>query len=303
MSVRCPGVVPALLTAAVAAVCAGPAAGQTSEPDLTFIPDAGVRIEQASNPSAGVDPSGSVYLYYGNRATRRPEVSISADGLTFPAGSHPTNWANDPRSTRMPDGTWRRYLWDPRAGGLASESSRDGLTFRRDEGVRYRLHESDNGEMGIYDAFSDTSGGVVLLYLGDLHGTNNLRRAYSTDNGSTFTFERGDVLGDGSGGGGPNSFVDTKLILLPDGRRRLVCMRQMVIYSFVTADEGRTFTREAGTRLRPSDFTEFDVTGLYDPSVVRLPDGRYRMYVAATIADGTRGGRPVIVSATTLEGP
>ena len=38
---------------------------------------------------------------------------------------------------------------------------------------------------------------------------------------------------------------------------------------------------------------------LNDPTLVRLPDGRYRIYVATQIESAAGGARPVIVSATT----
>ncbi|MBI2957408.1 MAG: exo-alpha-sialidase [Chloroflexi bacterium] len=204
----------------------------------------------------------------------------------------------------LPDGTYRSYIWEPRAGGLVSETSRDGVSFSPDAGVRYALQPDDKGQMGVYDLFVDRSGGVVLLYIGDMFGLNNIRRAYSKDNGWTFTFDRGNILGDATFGGGGRSFVDQKAIVLSDGRIRLFTMKAGTLFSFISADDGRTFSQE-NFQLRPQDFKEQRLVSLHDPQPVRLPDGRYRIYVTGIVDDGRpagqsdRNAKQVIVSATT----
>ena len=277
--------------------------GPVAADDLRFVPDPGIRVELASNPEAGVDLTGLVYLYYEEQAApgagERARVALSVDGLDFQPGSVPTDRANDPRRVRMPDGSWRLYQL-PREATLTSSHSVDGLQFTAEPGTRYAAAPEDNGELGIYELFADSAGGVVMLYLGDLHGLNNTRRAYSTDGGLSFRFERGDVLGDATLGGGGRSFVDITTNPLPDGRRRLFAMQGgQGIYSFVTADEGVTFTLEPGARVSKSDWTEFQVVGLFDPTVVLLPDGRYRMYVCGQIDEPGSRSRSVILSATT----
>src|SRR5262249_25971716 len=151
--------------------------------------------------------------------------------------------------------------------------------------VRYSPQPGDRGMIGVYDHFVDSAGGVVLLYIGDMFGRNNIRRAYSPpgDNGLNFRFERGNLLGDDDAGGGGNSYVDQKSIRLADGRVRLFTMKQGSIYSFISDDEGKTFRLEPGIRLQPASFPDVPVKSLHDPWVVRLPDGRYRMYVCASV--------------------
>lgn len=267
--------------------------------ELIFVPDAGIRMDYATNALPGVDPSGSIYLYYNDQRSRRELLSISTDGLTFPPGTQPTTSANDPRRTQLPDGTWRKYQFDLQRKELRSQFSTDGLTFRPEEGVRYLPQPADHNTFGVYDTFTETGGRVTLLYLGDLMGLNNVRQASSTDNGQTFVFERDNILGDATAGGGPNSYVDQKSIQLPDGRRRLFVMKKGSIYSFLRATDTAVFSLEQGTRLSPSDFTDLSLVSLHDPLVVRLPDGRYRMYVAGVVANGNE--RQVIVSATTTQ--
>jgi len=281
-----------------------PAAALT--PELVFVPDVGFRVENAVLPAPSVDGSGVVYLFYeepgppGKPGTRM--VAAAADGLTFANARQPTaqDLAHHPFTVRLPDGAWRRYLCDQRTAEMKSESSTDGVTYWLDAGVRYQAQPGDHGTIGVYDVYVDPAGGVVLLYVGDMYGVNNVRRAYSPpgDNGWTFAFEDDNVLGDAGAGGTVHSFVDQKSILLPDGRRRLFVMKQGTLYSFISAD-GKTYAPEPGTRLAPRDFTGFTVITLHDPVVVRLPDGRYRMYVAARLAGSEF--RWAIVSATTAK--
>lgn len=275
-----------------------PVPPSSSSGDLTFIPDPGLRIDNASNASVGIDPStGTIYLYYFDRTANRNKIATAEDGLNFGEGVEATTYAFDSHNVPLPDGTWRRYLYDNRSGQMTSMSSTDGIRFTPEQGVRYAPQENDKGTLGVYDFHVTASGTVVMVYLADLPGLNNLRRAVSTDNGWTFTFDRADLLGDAALGGGSNSFVDPKLIALPDGRVRLIAMKQGSIYSFIADDNLETFTQEPGARLSPADFTEFSVGAFFDPVVVRLPDGRYRMFMTAGFADGQE--HQALVSATT----
>ncbi len=279
---------------------ASPVVASTVASDLLFVPDAGFRKESASIPRAGADAFGTVYLYYTDNVTNQNMVATAADGLNFGVSTvaNPccTGHANDSRRTQLPDGTWRFYSFDESLGVMTSSKSTDGILFQQETGIRYTPVAADHGWIGVFDAFTLGSR-VILLYLGDKFGLNNLRRAVSTDSGVTFTFDTADVLGDAVLGGGNNSYVDPKTILLPDGRRRLFVMRRGAeIDSFISSDGGLTFTLETGTRLKLSDFTSVTINSLNDPSVVRLADGRYRMYVAGLV---TGTNKFSIISATT----
>lgn len=268
-----------------------------ADASLTFTFDSGLRLEHATNPQPGIDPAtGETWLYYVDRRMNREMVAKSADGLTFGPPAEPRgSWKNDPRNTRMPNGTWRRYSWDMRTSQFTSSVSTDGASFAPEPGIRYTPQSRDNGTMGVYDVFSDTQGGVVLLYIGDMFGLNNVRRAHSRDGGLNFTWDRSNILGDETAGGGPNSYVDQKSIRLPDGRIRLFTMKQNTIHSFLSIDDGYSFQLEPGPRLERSAFEGATLRSLNDPVVVRLADGRYRMYVAALRSDDVW----VVVSATT----
>jgi hypothetical protein len=72
------------------------------------------------------------------------------------------------------------------------------------------------------------------------------------------------------------TFVDPDLLLLPDGRIRLYAYNiqtdrgEHVIVSAISSDNGQTFTLEEGVR--------FTSAKMWDPNVIMLPDGSYRMY-------------------------
>lgn len=257
----------------------------------TFKPDPGIRVE-GGIPSAGIAPDGTVYLYYNAKGEM---VATSSDGLTFGAGTKPTTFPYDPRNTALKNG-WRRYAFDMVLGYVVSRTSVDGITFTAEAGARYMPDASDNSEIGIIAAFTDTKGGVVMLYIGDLHGKNNIRRAYSTDDGATFSFVEGNVFGDDNAGGGGQTYVDQRVLKLPDGSYRIYCMKGGTIYTYTMTADGEQITSE-GKLLGPSDFTEFTVKSLHDPSAIRLPDGRYRVYMGAML-NTANGQKEVILSAT-----
>lgn len=285
--------------------------------DLIFYADPGWRTGFGTgNPMAGISESGQIYLYH-HRDHTQPEpgnkLAISYDGLTFSDFyAKPYTHLYHPKFVLMPDGVTRRtYFPDLRFDGeVVSESFISDGQPVRDSGVRFTATSNDNGTIGIVEVFPDNRGGLVMLYIGDRTGANDIRRAYSPpgDNGLNFTFTNSNVLGDANLPRSSDKNVDQFSLLLPDGRRRLFAMSHggSRINSFITTDHGTTFTPETGIRLTPEVFTEFKVHSLHDPSVVILPDGRHRMYVCARVdynksAPDNASDRYnyVIVSATT----
>ena len=292
--------------------------------ELDFTPDPGIRIDNASNVAPFVTEDGTVILHYTKKSpdnAHTPMFATSKDGLSFqefPAthGSHDP--LTDPRIMRLPDGSYRRYMWEPGRGGFRSQSSKDGVRFKPDSGLRYTAQQSDdpciddNNSIGIYHTYNDPDGNVVLLYIGDKGGPHgSVRMAMSKDNGWTFEFVRGNVLNDCGAAETRHNHVDQKSLLLPDGRRRLFTMVQgprppqppvrscCDIHSFISTDGGHTYFLESGKRLTTDDFTELDVYSLNDPWVVIMPDGSHRMYVTALTRTQDGYNKEVIVSAST----
>lgn len=284
--------------------------------ELSFIADEGIRMSYASNPGARVTEEGVELLYESNFGEKKGGngqfVAFSEDGLEFEDEGEKVGFeeAGAFRSKQLPDGTWISYGYDTTKGiegsCLTSQSSEDGIEFEEDKGCRYTLQEDDNGTMGVYDFFSDSKGNVVLLYLGDMLGMNNVRRAYSTDGGQTFEFTNGNVLGDEDDGGGARSYVDEKVIVMPNGNIFLVAMKSGKIYAFESRDDGLTFEPYEEALLSPEQFVdeEFgEASSLHDPQIVQLEDGTYRIYVCALFALGNKDKSDdifTIVSATSL---
>ncbi|MES2949105.1 MAG: hypothetical protein V4858_11245 [Pseudomonadota bacterium] len=262
----------------------------TSSKNPRLVPDPGMRLTQASNPFASVDGNGTAYLGYQDRSSANvTKFQSASDGLNF---ANPTtvtyvNRSVDSRKTLMPDGrTWRLYQFDLVAKVMTSYSSTDGNTFTADTGIRYSPAAGDNNTLGVYNSYVASDNSLILIYVGDLTGRNNLRMARSTDNGLSFTYLKGNVLGDDDAGGGGNTFIDNKTLLLADGRRRMVTMRANEIHGFISND-GLSYVREPGVRLKTSDFASVGITiySLNDPVMVRTPDGKYRVYVAASTSN------------------
>lgn len=285
--------------------------------DLTFYPDSGFRKGYGTtNPMAGLSPDNMLYLYYNDEGllqnTSGSKLATSTDGLNFTDGITPATYLYHPKYVLMPDGVTRRTYMPAgnETARVVSEYITTGATRTNDPGERYNGASIDNGAIGIVEVFPDNIGGYVMLYIGDKFGINNIRRAYSPpgDNGMNFTFTTEDILGDASRAAGSDRNVDQFSLLLQDNRRRLFTMAYggSRIDSYTTSDYGTTFSQDTGSRITTSDFTEFNVYSLHDPCVVRLADGKYRMYVCArvdydnTAAEGS-GNRYkfVIVSATT----
>ena len=278
----------------------------TSSSAIEFFVDGKV-MEAASNPGAKMDDDGNVLLLFedrddsiqGNNGIAM--ATASSDWLDFEVIDENAD-VGAFRAIELPDGTYRAYGGTATGGdstkgsspnegiiGIGSLSSNDNVNFTEDEGYRYVLQDFDSGSMGVYDLFVDANDGVVLLYIGNMRGDadaewgkNTVRRAYSTDGGWTFEFDRGYILGN-ENDTESNSYVDQKSLSLGNGQWRLITMRGGYVYSFISNDDGYSFVLE-GLVFSPDDFStdEYEVISLHDPVMVQLPDGRVRIYVTGT---------------------
>lgn len=279
----------------------------SSTKTLTFVPDSGKRIEMASNAGLYWQIDGSLAMVYENLAERGEYIARTVDATDFLMFAPGTPVASEVpyRAMKLEDGTFRAFGFDPTRSStnpcLTSMSSTDGINFTEDMGCRYTLQPDDQGSVGVYTTYAQADGKIVLLYIGDLHGKNNIRRAVSSDDGWTFTFDRGNVLGDDALGGGARSYVDERVIRLTDGTYYLVAMSSSVLYGFTSLD-GDTFNPLPEFVLAPSDFSSIgSYISLNDPQITVLPDGRYRIYVTAISKEGTGPddrGSADLVSAT-----
>jgi hypothetical protein len=187
-----------------------------------------------------------------------------------------------PSGTGQPGGTGPAPGGQPQAfkDQTYFTTSSDGLTWA--EGTL--LAEKASVPEVIY-----TTQGVYWAYWVDFTdvsgpGTEDIGVARSADG---VTWEKLGTVNFGDLGG--MTPVDPDVIELPDGRLRMYFydiagpQGQNSIYSAVSSD-GITFALDAGSR--------FTLSNIYDPNVIVLPDGRYRMYlnmqdiVSATSSNG-----------------
>jgi len=127
-----------------------------------------------------VGDDGLFYLFYQDTSGKRLKnpIAVSSDGLAFAEGKTSDGSIRHPLAVELPDGTWRRFKQHILSENnvIKSESSVDGVMFTQDEGIRYSPTEEDRGTLGTYDIYVDKEGGIVLLYVGDMKGLNNVRR-------------------------------------------------------------------------------------------------------------------------------
>lgn len=301
-----------------------------------FVADEGLRIEHAGNAKAGYNADATVgdvgvYVYHQPKDGTEPTgggagamafaFAYSEDGLAFAdaeyaavvdgacdsGASDAVQFVGSQESMELPDGSgFRRYSLrqGARAAFQAFESwySSDGIAFCEEDDNRYELGPTDAGTMGVYTTFAaeQTDNQTVLLYLGDLVTENNTRRAVGNADGTLFTWERDDVLGDAALSTS-QAYVDISTLPVAAGIRRLYAMQGGTgVYSFLTDDDGKTFTQEDGARIVLSDYTGKVGTGktvcaFFDPTVAQVPDSSgkvvlTRMYVTALVWDAAIDG-------------
>jgi hypothetical protein len=93
-------------------------------------------------------------------------------------------------------------------------------------------------------------------------------------------------------------------ISLPNGQVRIYYQKNMSIGSSISNYDGLTFTEEAGLRVASGELNGLLLDNLGAPSVVRLPNGKYRMYFRGGTEDASfwNGQKAYILSATSEDG-
>ena len=255
--------------------------------DLTFTVDTGIRMPNGEIPEIGHDTINHLYYLFYTLNQVGNMVATSANGLTFGAGSlQGSDYQFYPLKTLLPNGQWRNYMYNMGLQQMESAISNDGITFNNESGIRYVPVGNDNNSLGVYDVYKMPDNSLTMLYIGDLSGLNNTRKAISIDSGYTFTRVETNVLGD-SGVVLTNpgsSYVDITTLSLGSNKRRLICMRGGYgIYSFTSTDYGDNYNFDTllFTKAQASSIIGFSLLGMYDPAIVLLDDGRYRIYFCA----------------------
>jgi len=218
-----------------------------------------------------------------------------------------------PRVVRLADGTWRMYYTQilPREGNttgandygnattrILSAHSAEGVAWNPEPGVRLSAAEGGAGDFRVVSSevapAADGSGRLRMYYEccpGSQDVQNSIRSAVS-DDGLEWEPEPGDrLLVSGS------NIMAPRILFLGDGRLRMyVTQRGVGIVSAISAD-GMTFEMEPGPRF-PGD------TSTFAPDLVRLPDGRYRIYFVANVNDrpALQGGGQHLMTALSGDG-
>jgi hypothetical protein len=214
-------------------------------------------------------PDGGYRLFYNGPGVL--QSATSRDGVTFTADAGSRMRGGDPAVIYLKGGGYRFLVGDGPQGQrvLRSFVSTDGLTFTQETGVRYQPAAQDAGFVEVPHAVKLADGRWRLYYVADWFGQggsrnrNNTRSALSTDEGLTWTAEKGSELT-------AAETVDPDVVHLEDGTFRLYFKNGASFYAVDDAD-GTTFASGAPRAV-------LDARDRVDPTVLRFPDGTLRMY-------------------------
>ncbi len=142
--------------------------------------------------------------------------------------------------------------------------------------------------VGVPDLAPTADGGLYLIYVALTKTPKNSEVALSTDDGATFVRLVGNPFGDVAV---PNPKasdinVDPAILRLSRGGYLAVGMRAAKLYLF-TGIDGRTFVPLSDAPIEPAALSP-GATGLFDPTLLELPDGRIYLYcTAGSTPDGS----------------
>ncbi|MDD2666790.1 MAG: hypothetical protein PHD13_05485 [Methanocellales archaeon] len=268
-----------------------------------WIKESGIRLGDGSVPYVLRLDNGMYRMYYNN-----PDgifSAISEDGINFTKEPGVrltgTNIPGDPEwqahgatVIELDDGFYRMYYIGATGEGgpghaihrIYSAISPDGLNFTR-EGIRIESEGTiDNGWASVPEIVRTFDGRYHLYYCSI--GAESIASAIS-DDGLNFTREYGPGLGNGTGVYG----ADPAVCKLPDGTYWMFFTSpggpmppwnlKEGIYSARSTD-GVNFTKDAGVRVSPGGV--YDSVNTYDPTVISLSDGRFRIYYGGASEEG-----------------
>lgn len=287
LSVACGGTEQAPSSASSPAAPSSPAAAAGL---WTMVPNPAFRILNSSIPSAGwmgdevwltVGTSQGTRLYRSRDGSNQSTAEVFsglADGLAG-TGFAPTETVPRLNAAGLrelyalglaPPGTNRAVLFRLQENG--------GTFTRNPSGPVFDALATDNsGWIGVPDLYRAPDGRYRLVYVDKGAARQNARLAVSTDQGATFKPESSNPFGDIALSGPADTNVDPTIVALASGGYLAVTMRLAKLYIFTSTD-GLTFTPQATAPTEASSFIS-GATGLFDPTLVQLPDGTVLMYV------------------------
>jgi hypothetical protein len=152
---------------------------------------------------------------------------------------------------------------------------------------------ADGQFLGVPDVTETHDGRLRMTYVSRGGDKHNSRTAISVDGGASFSPEFKNPFGDFAV---PNpqasdTNVDPAVLRLERGGYLAVTMRAARLFLFTSVD-GRTFVPSPTAAIEPPQLAPGS-TGLFDPTLVQLPDGRIFMYVTAGSGPGGANSRVV----------
>jgi len=271
----------------------------------SVIPDRDFQISSAGVPNAGwVDnqvwliastPSGPRLFRseIGNNDSQPETVAGLASALGG-TGFNPV----EPIPREAPDGTNEIFV-----AGTAGQNQRSVLFRLRDNGsgvfVRSPLtpvYEAPGERINVPDVYQMNDGGLGLVYIENFSLRGNSQIAASTDGGASFVFEYNNPFGDHdiANPDAGNTNVDPAVLRLKSDYFIAVTMRQTKLHIFTSTD---------GLHFVPTTTPPIEAAalfpggqGLFDPTLVQLPDGTIMMYV--TVGTGPSSNDSSVIRAT-----
>ncbi len=231
----------------------------TSTDGLTWVSDGRIIADQASVPDAVLDNDNNIRVYYVDWYNgHRISVALSHDGINWIYrkatinGEVPPSTIEpcpvDPDIVLLPYGQYRLYYILLGEGGIYSAASNHGISFAKEDGVRFQ-----EGNEVWMDPDVVKIGDVWRMFT--WKATGDMGQAISTVSSDGLSFTKEDVLTFGT---------ISSTIPVENGYR--MYYTGMGIRSAFSSD-GVNWVEE-GLRL----------DGAADPTVIRLPDGAYKMF-------------------------
>jgi hypothetical protein len=257
--------------------------------------DPSFELPGASTPNAGF-VGNEVWLMVGGPGG--PWLYRSADGSGtanrqaipgLPAAFAGTGFGSAeivPRTA--PDGRPELYVLGLAPPGVSRSAlfrlrqASDGRFVSDPSGAVFGAAPGDPTFIGVPDITAAPDGRLRLTYVRlGRDGRENSRTAISNDGGASFTPEFSNPFGDiaVANPSAINTNVDPAILRLADGGYLAITMRSARLYVFTSID-GRTFVPSPMPAIEPSQLSP-GAAGLFDPTLVQLPDGRIFCYATA----------------------
>jgi hypothetical protein len=287
----------------------------TAVPSDTWTKEPGTRIDvgrpdsldshRASTPHVIRSSQGMLRMYYAGNGGILSAVSV--DGLTWikepgvRVGKGPVAHVAHPFVLPMPGAGLRMYYEcsDGVFFEVCSAISADGLSWVREAGIRL-VHGppgAPDSRMATDPLVIEIPGGYRMYYHGFDENTSRILSAVSAD-GHRWVKEPGARIEAGPPGSPDQLGASHFYILQLSSGRLIMYYAGGKRFDFgdsilsATSTDGLAWTKEPGIRVALGPAGSFDDTAVLEPSILQLPDGRFRMFYV-----GFRAGTPRILSA------